>query len=357
MKNFRGPWSNEGNHLDKLREDSNISSDIFLWEESTQSKIYIFKWEPHECPDNAKSFLLDVEKKNVENKRIILINPAESCAKIQDFHFHSENELASIVQSFQENKWQSVCSDTWNDPGSLVGTKAHLDLFFSNENYVNTFHNIILKQNYRPFILSMFGRRGHERRYKFFQKLHSLNDDRFYLKYSNLNSDAANQSNDEYQHIVERKKDGIMFPYCSHAVLEPITFHAKNSGENFMYSYLCLLSMSKMNLVVDTCVTTGGFLTEKSIAPFLSKTIPILVNGIEHNERLEKLGFYTFIDEFGIRNVQHINSWEPEYFNSYFTILDKIHQGDFDKLYENSLDKIEHNYQRAIEIQQSNFKY
>ena len=115
--------------------------------------------------------------------------------------------------------------------------------------------------------------------------------------------------------------------------------------------------MSKINVVVDTCNTTGGFLTEKSLAPFLAKTIPLLVNGVEHNERLEKLGFHTFIDEFGIRDIHHIPSWEPEYYTSYFSVMDKIHQGEFDDFYENNLDKIEYNYRRAMDIQQGKFDY
>lgn len=356
MKDFYVTWDTRGDYM-SLLSDSNISSDRFLWEETEQSKIYIFKWEPHVHPENARRFLLDAEKNNIRNKRIICINPAESCPRLPDFPFHLEEEFVGMLQAFREGRLQFVCADDWSNPGTLLGTKAHLDAFFLNERYTQNFHGTILKQNYRPFFLSMFGRRGHERRYRFFQKLHSLNDARFFLKYSNLNSDVANTSKDEYQHLKEKERDGITFPYSSHAVLEPVPFHAKFSGTDFMYTYLCLLSMSKLNVVVDTCNTTGGFLTEKSLAPFIAKTIPVLVNGIEHNERLEKLGFHTFIDEFGIRDIHHIPSWEPEYYTSYFSVLDRIHQGEFDDFYENNLDKIEHNYYRAIEIQQGKFDY
>ena len=127
-----------------------------------------------------------------------------------------------------------------------------------------------------------------------------------------------------------------------------------------MFQNICLLTMSKFNLVVESNHYDGA-LTEKSMFPFLAKTIPILTNGKVHIEMLENMGYYTFVDELGIRdiikdNIHYIpNKNNDEYFSRYFSILDKLVNGEFNYIYDTMFDKIEHNYNLSLEIQNGNF--
>ena len=338
-----------------------VNSDVFLWEETENQKIYIWKYSPNskEQLSFAKKHLLEIVEKNVYNKDIVLVNPTENTEKLTDFSFYHDEDFKSVRELCQEGHEHTISAhkkiyhvsadDSTHPKYYFLGTKAHLDSIITLPQW-NKLEKI-LEQNYRPFLLGMLGRRGHDRRYRFFKKLHSLNSKNFLLKYSNLNSNDANVLKNELDAIEFEEKDGVVFPYSSHEVLEPIRFHAKFSGDEFMLMYTCLLSMCKMAVVVETCVTTGGFLTEKSLTPFLTKTIPIYVNGHEHIKSLERLGFCTFVDEFGTREAQKINSWDGEhYYDNFFALFDRINQGNYDSLYESSKDKIEHNRELALKI-------
>jgi len=151
----------------------------------------------------------------------------------------------------------------------ILGIKSHIDSIVALPRWSKM--KKILEQNYRPFLLGMLGRRGHGRRYKMFKKLHSLNNENFLLKYSNLDSNSANITKNELDAIDFVEKDGIVFPYSSHEVLEPIRFHAKFSGDDFMFMYACLLSMCKMVVVVETCSDTGWKFNRKKFNSIFNK--------------------------------------------------------------------------------------
>lgn len=74
------------------------------------------------------------------------------------------------------------------------------------------------------------------------------------------------------------------------------------------------------------------------------------------------MGFYTFVDELGIREAQY-NRYNTgaenndAYYKPYFDLLDRINNGEFDNFYETQLDKLEHNYKLALDIQAGNFEY
>jgi hypothetical protein len=76
---------------------------------------------------------------------------------------------------------------------------------------------------------------------------------------------------------------------------------------------------------------------------------------------LENMGYYTFVDELGIRDILKDNiHYSPngdntEYFNRYFNVLDKLVNGDFDYIYETMYDKVEYNYNLSLEIQNGTF--
>ncbi len=355
-KKFTAVWDViKGYNPNNLLSNASLNESIFqqkdvephfLFFENDEYKIYILKINPYEVSENnQKYFFQNIETKNIYNKKLIFINPTETVSgDYIDVYPNNKNHLF-------------VYPDRWQGVGTFLYTKS---MFDGLEEYYNTTKfETILNQNYRPFNITYLVRRGHNRRYEFFKHLESKKNKNSFLAYKNVNNEAKSFE-DEKSHLNFNEKDGLIFPYQSHEVIQPIDLHAAFDGYKYMYSYICLLSMAKFNLVVESNSYEGA-LTEKSMYPFIAKTIPILTNGKIHIEMLENMGFYTFVDELGIRDILNnnitydINSNNTEYLNKYFDVLDKVVNGDFDYLYETHLDKIEHNYNRCFEIQKGKF--
>jgi hypothetical protein len=345
------PGTNELNNLsnDTLNEllETNIDIEpMFLWLETTKYKIYYCKINENEVsPNKIRYFFGKIESKNFSDKQLIFINPTETVSS--DFKEYYPNADKAIM----------VTPDKWQGIGTFLYTKSMFDgvyTAYSTKKYEN-----ILEQNYKPFDLVYLVRRGHDRRYEFFKYLQSKNNKKLYLTYKNTDLTAKGFDN-ENQHLNFFEKDGIEFPYQSHSVIQPIDYHAAFQGNQFMFQNLCLLTMAKFNLVVESNSYRGA-LTEKSMFPFLAKTIPILTNGETHINMLENMGYYTFVDELGIRDILKDNiHYSPngdntEYFNRYFNVLDKLVNGDFDYIYETMYDKVEYNYNLSLEIQNGTF--
>lgn len=318
----------------------------FLWAETDKYKIYYCKINENEVPFNKiQKFFECIDNKNTSNKQLIFINPTETVSG--DFKEHYKNADKSIM----------VRPDTWQGVGTCLYAKSMFDGVYKA--YSDIRYQTILEQNYRPFKLIFLVRRGHDRRYEFFKHLESKKDRDVYLTYKNANLTAKGFDN-ENEHLNFFEKDGIKFPYQSHWVIQPIDFHAAFDGNKFMFQNICLLTMSKFNLVVESNHYDGA-LTEKSLFPFLAKTIPVLTNGRNHINMLEQMGYYTFVDELGIRDIlndkidYNPNKTNDEYFSRYFAILDKLVKGEFDYIYDTMMDKIEHNYNLSLQIQNSYF--
>jgi hypothetical protein len=318
----------------------------FLWLETDKYKIYYCKINEHEVsPNRISYFFRNIDSKNTENKTLIFINPTETVSG--DFSEYYPNHKSAIMVI--PYKWQGV--------GTYLYAKSMFDGMYSS--YSKEKYQTILEQNYRPFDLVYLVRRGHDRRYEFFKYLESKHNNRLYLTYKNANPTAKGFDN-ENEHLNFFERDGIRFPYQSHSVIQPVDFHAAFEGNAFMFQNICLLTMSKFNLVVESNHYEGA-ITEKSLFPFLAKTIPILTNGPTHINMLENMGYHTFVDELGIREILNDNvHYSPngdntEYYNRYFNILDKLINGEFNYIYDTMYDKIEHNYNLSLDIQQGKF--
>jgi hypothetical protein len=318
----------------------------FLWLETDKYKIYYCKINENEVSINKiESYFKIIESKNTDNKQLIFINPTETVSGDFDNFVSNINKPIMVTPS----KWQGV--------GTFLYAKSMFDGVYNA--YSNMKYQTILEQNYKPFQLVYLVRRGHDRRYEFFKYLESKKNRNLYLTYKNADLTAKGFDN-ENEHLNFFEKDGIRFPYQSHAVIQPIDFHAAFEGNQFMFQNICLLTMAKFNLVVESNHYDGA-LTEKSLYPFLAKTIPILTNGKTHIDMLENMGYYTFVDELGIRDilknniVYRPNENNDEYFSRYFAVLDKIANGEFDYIYDTMLGKIQHNYDLSLKIQQSHF--
>jgi hypothetical protein len=345
------PGENQLNNLsnDKLNEALEKGLDIepmYLWLETDRYKIYYCKINEDEVsPNKIRQFFENVDSKNIHNKQLIFINPTETVSG--DFKQYYSNYDKAIF----------VMPDRWQEVGTYLYAKSMFDGL--QNGYFNMKYETILEQNYRPFKLIFLVRRGHDRRYEFFKYLESKKNKDIFLTYKNADLTAKGFDN-ENEHLNFFEKDGIRFPYQSHAVIQPIDFHASLDGNEFMFQNICLLTMAKFNLVVESNHYDGA-LTEKSLFPFLAKTIPILTNGATHINMLERMGYYTFVDELGIRDILKDNiHYSPnqnndEYFNRYFNVLDKLANGEFDYIYDTMMDKIEHNYNLSLQIQNSYF--
>lgn len=334
---------------DKLIQSLDKGIDIephFLWLETDKYKIYYCKINENEVPaDKIARFFKSIDYKNTNNKQLIFINPTETVSG--DFENYYNNINKSIM----------VMPDRWQGIGTILYTKSMFDGIYTA--YSTTKYQNILEENYKPFDLVYLVRRGHDRRYEFFKYLQSKKNKKLYLTYKNADLTAKGFDN-ENEHLNFFEKDGIKFPYQSHSVIQPIDYHAAFQGNQFMFQNLCLLTMGKFNLVIESNHYEGA-ITEKSLFPFLAKTIPILTNGETHIDMLERMGYYTFVDELGIRDIlknkihYSPNGNNTEYFNKYFTILDRLVNGEFDYIYNTMFDKIEHNYNLSLEIQNGNF--
>lgn len=345
------PGYNDLNLLNnyKLVESLECGIDIeptFLWLETDKYKIYYCKINSDEVsPSRTIQFFENIDSKNTKNKQLVFINPTETLSG--DFKEYYPNADKAIM----------VKPDIWQEFGTYLYAKSMFDGVYTA--YSNMKYQMILEQNYKPFNLTFLVRRGHDRRYNFFKYLQSKKNKDLYLTYKNADS-VAKGFDIENEHLNFFEKDGIVFPYQSHSVIQPIDFHAAFQGNEFMFQNICLLTMSKFNLVVESN-SYDGALTEKSLFPFLAKTIPVLTNGEIHINMLENMGYYTFVDELGIRDIlnsktkYNVNENNDEYFSKYFVILDKIINGEFDYIYDTMFDKIEHNYNLSINIQKGYF--
>lgn len=327
--------------LDK--NDKKSIEERFLFFENEDLKIYYFKVNEFEVSISyMEMFFAIIKELNVQCKKIIYINPTETVSGNYE-NLHKEALF--------------VLPDRWQGIGTFLYTKSMFDGLFKHFNEKKW--ETILEQNYKPFNIVFLVRRGHNRRFEFFKYLHSKNNSNLFLTYKNADLSAKSEE-DETKHLNFEYKDGIDFPYQSHAVIQPIDYHAAFNGFQFMFQNVCLLTMGKFNLVVESNPYEGA-LTEKSMYPFFSKTIPILTNGKTHIQMLENMGFYTFVDELGIRTIlnENIVYYEKQdntkYFEKYNSILDKIAIGEFDYLYDTHKDKIDKNHQLCIDIQKGIF--
>lgn len=313
-------------------------SEHYLFFESSDTKIYIFKFNKEEPENLIKVFLLQVTKNNKEDKKIIFINPTETCA--DNFkHYYSDPNFTFTFP------------DRWQGLATYLYAKSMYDGVID----INPIKfDKILKQNYRPFKICYLVRRGNNRRLEFFDKMISFKNPNFLITYFNATL-VAKGFNDETESLNFNDRNDISFPFSSHEVLQPNKwYHAQNDGADFMFQNICLLSMSEFNLVIESNQFHGA-ITEKSLYPFITKTIPILTSGIEHIKILENLGFHTFVDELGIRpttdEYYSNTSHNENHFDKYFNLLDRINNGELDNFYKHNIDKIEENYKLAISIQ------
>lgn len=89
-------------------------------------------------------------------------------------------------------------------------------------------------------------------------------------------------------------------------------------------------------------------LTEKTLISFLTRTMPIILNGRNYIKELSKMGFYVFNDEFGFDIEDDLlPSFSETRYNKFLYCIkryNKMSKKDISNMYSNNIEKINHNY-------------
>jgi hypothetical protein len=126
-------------------------------------------------------------------------------------------------------------------------------------------------------------------------------------------------------------------------------------NKNNFPSYLELLDEYKKSYVSfvvesDSECSNLNSLTEKTLIPFLTKSIPIVLGGKNYVKELKEMGFYVWNDEFGFYEDDSDSIFDRvdnfvkciEYFNT-------MSKEDIKNLYIDNFNKINDNYKLASE--------
>lgn len=87
--------------------------------------------------------------------------------------------------------------------------------------------------------------------------------------------------------------------------------------------------------------------TEKTMIPFLTKTLPIVLGGQNYIKELKDMGFYVFNDEFGFESADELPTFDLNkaiYYHKCIENYNKMSVQEISELYNKNIDKIEHNY-------------
>lgn len=114
---------------------------------------------------------------------------------------------------------------------------------------------------------------------------------------------------------------------------------------------------SYISFVVETDMNGNGGsmnpLTEKTLIPFLTKTMPIVLGGKNYIKELKEMGFYVWNDEFGFESGDVLETFDfkkIDLFNKCILKYNSLKINDIDTMYNKNIDKIIHNYNLVSEI-------
>lgn len=115
--------------------------------------------------------------------------------------------------------------------------------------------------------------------------------------------------------------------------------------EEYKKSYISFIMESEKNSNINC-------MTEKTLVPFLTKTIPVFYNSSNYCKELEDMGFYTFNNLFGLDD--EFDSLDMEDDNKINKFIDSINlynnlnsEDILNDFYLKNIDKINHNYNLA----------
>jgi len=133
----------------------------------------------------------------------------------------------------------------------------------------------------------------------------------------------------------------------SSSVTEPNTKELISEYKKTYISFVMETSLSPPN---NKSAKDSHFinpLTEKTLIPFLTKTMPIVLGGKNFVRELKDMGFYVWNEEFGFGDADSLESGDfdkIDRFNDCITNFNKMDTKQISELYNKNIDKIEQNY-------------
>jgi hypothetical protein len=290
---------------------------------------------------NNKEKLIELIKEKVDSKKIYLMKPMERFGSydwVDDRVFIIGNEIYKDTPSF------------------LLHLKCYIDCFFPDL-------DLIIHSD-KKFSLSYMAHRFQPERFEFFKLIHKNLKDDFLVAFSNVREYVHHES-------VSEIKDGIQLPFHQNSKLQIQKYFVKYdkpeaarrahmdnpqpSVQVFYEDAVRLQSQGLINIYFETDFNHYG-ISEKSIMPLISKTIPLpITKSKEVIDSLKNAGFNFFFDELGLPEIFDFNN--PNAVKIYDDFLKNITFEEIEKIYNNNLDKIENNFNLMVKIAIGEFKF
>jgi len=290
---------------------------------------------------NNKENLIQIIKEKIDTKKIYLMKPMERFGSydwVDDRVFIIGNEIYKDTPSF------------------LLHLKCYIDCFFPDL-------DLIIHSD-KWYSLSYMAHRYQPERFEFFKLIHKNLKDNFLVAFSNVSEMVHHESNTEI-------KDGIQLPFHQNSKLQIQKYfvkfdkpeaakrvhmgHSQPSVQVFYEDAVRLQSQGLINIYFETDFNHYG-ISEKSIMPFISKTIPLpITKSKEVIDALKNVGFNFFFEELGLPETFDFNN--PNVVKIYDDFLNNITFEDIKKIYDNNLDKIENNFNLMVKIATGEFEF
>ena len=104
-----------------------------------------------------------------------------------------------------------------------------------------------------------------------------------------------------------------------------------------------------ISFVIETDTKDSKYtcITEKTILPFLTQSLPVIYGGIDYIKHLNDMGFYTFNDELGFStdSLDYGDERKIDNFLEMINRYNKLSYSEIKKIYKQNYKKIKNNYE------------
>lgn len=201
---------------------------------------------------------------------------------------------------------------------------------YESDSITAGYFNLINKDNFKNLSKSNKGilsvRKQNDTRDKIFDKIdfHKFDGIIRYIKVeTSINHDYKKETllPHHYQMNKNPKTSDLVKEYCKSFVSFVIETDTKDS------KYTCI--------------------TEKTILPFLTQSLPVIYGGIDYIKHLNDMGFYTFNDELGFStdSLDYGDERKIDNFLEMINRYNKLSYSEIKKIYKQNYKKIKNNYE------------
>lgn len=135
--------------------------------------------------------------------------------------------------------------------------------------------------------------------------------------------------------------------------IETVEMKSKNNNFPKILEILDEYKKSYISFVIETDLSDFmNYLTEKTLIPFLTRTMPIVLGGKNYVKELKDMGFYVWNDEFGFDgdSFESLSNDKAISYNKCIENYNKMSKSDIVDMYNSNIDKIENNYKIVSEL-------